>query len=255
MTDIPAWLTWGSIAGFIGLATFIWKFTDSIINWRKKPKLNIEFFSIWNGRWVGLDNNRIVKFHCIHIKNDGKTTAKRCVALLKILEKPESVTNIDQNIDYKLHWADQDYSYKTDEPEPIDIGAESRRLDVFFSEPINLSIPSSGTSSSSGDSVYASGNTAGIIMPPLSPSTYVVRAHRTHFTATGYSGGTSSGNLKSWIAIPIALKNPTINQAYLPKGTYRVKIKIDCENGKGIEKKFDIVISANGQNNSLNEVS
>ena len=45
MSDIPSWITWGSVAGFIGLLTglitFFWKLNDKIANWRKRPQLEI----------------------------------------------------------------------------------------------------------------------------------------------------------------------------------------------------------------------
>jgi len=149
MSDIPFWVTWGIVAGvigfIIGLATFFWQLQDRQENWRKRPQLEIIRYDIWNGRWVALDGGRFAKFHCLQIKNNGTIPAKRCVAKLKIIAKPNTATNLDLDEEYKLHWADIDYSYRTDEPEPIDLGSESRRLDVFFSQLTNSpSLPTNG---------------------------------------------------------------------------------------------------------------
>jgi hypothetical protein len=46
----------------------------------------------------------------------------------------------------------------------------------------------------------------------------------------------------AWIAIPVALSDPLgAGQALLPPGEYRVKLSVDCENGKGCTKEFFIV--------------
>jgi len=45
-----------------------------------------------------------------------------------------------------------------------------------------------------------------------------------------------------WIAIPIALSVPSVsNQAYLPPGKYEIELVTYCENGKGDEKKIQII--------------
>jgi len=59
-------------------------------------------------------------------------TATRCVAILKILSKPQNATNLEP--EYSLHWAGVDYTLQTTGAEPVDIGPEPRRLDVAFTQ-------------------------------------------------------------------------------------------------------------------------
>jgi len=56
--------------------------------------------------------------------------ARNCVAKARIVEHPENVTILQEV--YPLHWADAPYSTVSTEAEPVDIGAEVRRLDVAF---------------------------------------------------------------------------------------------------------------------------
>ena len=44
-----------------------------------------------------------------------------------------------------------------------------------------------------------------------------------------------------WIGTPMALSNPVQNQFYLPPGEYKIKIMVDCENGKGDNKYYKII--------------
>lgn len=72
------------------------------------------------------------KFFNLRVFNNGKTTAKRCVAVLEILNNPKRAEILDKHL--TLHWADVDYSIRTNDPQPIDIGKEPRRLDVVFTD-------------------------------------------------------------------------------------------------------------------------
>jgi len=219
----------GALSGFLSL---LWRFADTILDWFKRPRLKIEYLEEWNGKLVGI-GGRIIRFHCLIIRNVGKRTAKRCIAQYEILA-PTNLEGLEKV--NKLHWADKDYSYKTDEPEPVEIGSdETRRLDVFFSSPL---ISSEGNindyyASSNAMNTYTSGQ-------PIS--------------ASGIGDKTSKNRvIGSWMAIPIALRNVIINnqdvpQARLSCGTYKVKIKVCCENGKGDEKEFKIYIKENGNN-------
>jgi len=55
-------------------------------------------------------------------------------------------------------------------------------------------------------------------------------------TSDSDSVSLTSNNLDSWIAVPIALSNPSAsNLVALPPGTYRIKIRIDWEKGDGLE--------------------
>ena len=71
------------------------------------------------------------KVFTLEITNTRKRVAKRCVAILTILDAPPGVTLFQQN--YPLHWADTDYSPRTTGAVPIEIGPEGNRLDVAFS--------------------------------------------------------------------------------------------------------------------------
>lgn len=249
--DIPDWLVWVGFTGTLAVLGLIWNAIKSIRFWRGRPKLKIEHHSIWNGRWTVLNGIRYAKFHCLIVRNEGKRTAKKCVAVLTILGNRDSAPNLD--VEHKLHWADIDYSYRTDEPEPIDIGSYSRRLDVFFSQ---SSSPTTIPANVSINDFYCSGS-AGTLVAPYSSRTAEAETTVEIGSPTQIvSGGsqTSPNTLESWIAIPISLSNPIVNnQAYLPARIYRVKIRIDCKDGVGDEKEFEIVITSNGQNNSLNE--
>ena len=194
-----------------------------------------------------LNGLRYTKFHCIHVKNNGTTIAKRCVAKLKIIEAPHSITHLDENEEYKLHWADIDYSYRTDEPEPIDIGSERRRLDVFFSQyPNTTNIPPGVNINdifSSGTLMLYSGDSTTVSTPLPTPA------------GSTASPSPTPAQLDSWIAVPIALSNPAGSHQYeLPPGRYRINIRIDWEKGDGIEQDFEIIIIPRGQNNSLNRI-
>lgn len=105
----------------------------------KKPKLKMEFdqnsdlrtFSYIDTKWVR-------KFGLIRVKNDGKKTAKKCIAVLKIIKRPKNVKHLESN--YTLHWAGITYSFLRTGSQPVDIGIkESRDLDVVFTEK-NLNI-------------------------------------------------------------------------------------------------------------------
>ncbi len=68
----------------------------------------------------------------LHIKKRGRGTAKRCVAIMKIMRQPHGITHTED--EYAIHWADVDYSASTDAEHPIEIGIHRRRLDVVFTE-------------------------------------------------------------------------------------------------------------------------
>lgn len=120
-----------NIGGLAGLASFVWLLTKDLIKFCQKPKLQITFKKDRDLRtFVYQDSGWVRKFANLHIKNDGKDTAKRCVAILRILKKPQDATNVEDA--YALHWADVDYTAKTTGAEPVDIGPELKRLDVVF---------------------------------------------------------------------------------------------------------------------------
>ena len=121
------------IGGLAGLASFIWLFLKDINRFYRKPKLKITFqkdkdlrnYSFEDVPWTR-------RFANLHIKNKGKDTAKRCVAILKVITHPDNATNLED--EYAIHWAGVDYSLQTTGAEPVEIGPEPRRLDIAFTQ-------------------------------------------------------------------------------------------------------------------------
>jgi hypothetical protein len=117
------------VRAFIHLSE--WRGAD-IHGWWRQPRLAIEFDPVEDlGIWTLSAKNaeRIQKVATVHIRNKRKTIARRCIAVLKLVTAPK---NVSVEREFILHWADVDYSLRTVEPEPIDIGPERRRLDVAF---------------------------------------------------------------------------------------------------------------------------
>jgi len=137
----------GSLSGMAALIIGIW---TRIYVWFKRPKLKIEFdksrdLVIWN-IYMGHDLSSVLtrKFFNLHIRNSGKYTAKRCIAIVEVLSVSPNIAHLRG--EYPIHWADVPYSGRTTGAEPVDIGSEIRRLDVVFSDRNNpvgawLSIP------------------------------------------------------------------------------------------------------------------
>jgi hypothetical protein len=82
--------------------------------------------------WSFKDTGWVRKFATLSIKNNGKATAKRCVAVMTILKTPRDANDVEDK--YTLHWAGVDYTTQTTGAEPVDIGPEPRRLDVAFTQ-------------------------------------------------------------------------------------------------------------------------
>ena len=103
------------------MASFIWLLTKDLVRLYQKPKLQITFKRNRDLRTFFFEDTKWTrKFANLHIKNNGRDTAKRCVAILRIFKKPHDATNIE------------DEYAKTTGAEPVDIGPESRRLDIVF---------------------------------------------------------------------------------------------------------------------------
>jgi hypothetical protein len=121
------------IGSLAGLASFLWLAIKDLLKLSRKPKLHITFKSDRDLRTFiyGAEGwNR--KFVNLHIENTGKETARRCVAVMSIVKKPERRVVEDQ---YSLHWASLPLSGLTTGAEPIDIGShELARLDVLFTQ-------------------------------------------------------------------------------------------------------------------------
>lgn len=123
------------IGGLAGLASFIFLLIKEFIKIYQKPKLQITFKKDRDLKKAEfLDTGWIRKFANLHIKNSGKSTAKRCVAILRFLKKPQDAKNIEYEYEYTLHWGGVGYNAGTTSAEPVDIGPESRRLDVVFTD-------------------------------------------------------------------------------------------------------------------------
>ena len=119
------------IGGLAGLTSFVWLVLKDLVRFYQKPKLQITFKKAIDLRTFFFEDTKWRrKFATLHIKNNGKDTAKRCVAVLRILKKPKVATNIED--EYAIHWAGVGYTAQTTGAEPVDIGPETRRLDVVF---------------------------------------------------------------------------------------------------------------------------
>ena len=104
-----------------------------LIKFHRKPKLQINFGKDTCLRTYSFEDTGWVRhFATLNIKNNGKDTAKRCVAVMTILKKPRDASNVEDRC--ALHWAGVDYSTQTTGAQPVDIGPEPRRLDVAFTQ-------------------------------------------------------------------------------------------------------------------------
>lgn len=234
---IPSWLTPADIGcvvgGLAGLAALLWSIGRSIQRYLDRPKLKIVLDPQWRSKPVKYVNTGIIrKVSGLFVRNEGKILARRCIANLKVLEKPTEAKNLDSK--HNLHWADVDYSLKTNEPETIDIGSELRRFDVVltpkheFKIEKELPVDVAPTPPPPSEQQNISGS-----LIPSSDTGDTIRA-KIQETIEAPSKG-------SWIAIPIALSVPSeANQAYLPPGNYKVEISVKCENGVGDTKIFAI---------------
>ncbi|GEM_PF-1241440 len=216
------------------------------------------------------DKEVIRRFSCLFVKNEKLTTAKRCVANLKVLKKPTEARQLD--IMSPLHWADIPYNYKTTEPDPVDIGSERRRLDVAFAL---ISESPQGRSHTPSDTTFhinpaGQPNISGILPYP-SYGTHQTPSEQPNISGTlerpmvsgSYSpssflqfqiaGLASRGG--AFIAAQIALSNPSdAVQYYLPPGDYEVEISVNCENGKGDKKTFKLTSSVNPDGLDIEEM-
>jgi hypothetical protein len=101
----------------------------------KKPRLKIlDFEKEQNLRdWHFRDTGWLRRAIALDVQNEEGLTAEKSVAIMRIIDKPQTVTRIERQ--YHLHWADVPYSMRTTGAEPIDIeGGVSRRLDVVFTD-------------------------------------------------------------------------------------------------------------------------
>ena len=116
-----------------GLASFIRLLIKDLIKFYRKPKMQITFSKDTGLRtWSFEDTGWLRKFATLNIINNGKDTAKRCVAVMTILKKPRDANNVED--EYALHWAEVGYTTRTTGAEPVDIGPGPARLDVAFTQ-------------------------------------------------------------------------------------------------------------------------
>ena len=143
-------MSWFVILGFaFGFAAAVrWVFHD-IASFLNRPKLIISHgpFAI---NWQSIDTEEIRRFVHFEVSSRKGRFVRRCIAKARIIEHPENVTILQK--EYPLHWADTPYNMIGAEAEPVDIGAEVRRLDVAFTvshhsgqswmaTPLALSVP------------------------------------------------------------------------------------------------------------------
>jgi hypothetical protein len=118
----------GVVAGYLSFIRLVW---GDIRDLRKKPRLVIEFDPVEDLReWDVLDGKRKQRVATVHVRNDRRNPALRCVAVLKPISVPHGVKIVEK--EFVLHWADTDYTTRSNSAEPIEIGLERRRLDVAF---------------------------------------------------------------------------------------------------------------------------
>jgi hypothetical protein len=264
--------TIAAIAGAVsGVGSFFWHIYNTCRDRSKQPHLKIELDENWKSvrvKYYNPSREIIRRFSCLYVKNEKITTAKRCVAKLKVLDSPSEARQLD--IEHTLHWADVPYNYKTTEPDPVDIGSERRRFDVAFaliteSTRVRSRTQAGTTTQSPSEQPNISGS--------FPPQNYTqLGTHQSPSEQPNISGASPSGiynpemrpqfqdtSLASsegaFIAVQIALSNPSeATQCYLPPGNYEVEISVNCENGKGDKKKFKITSSEDPDRLDINEV-
>ena len=129
-------INWELVLGIIGtaaglLASLRW-FIKDIGNKVNRPTLKISQ-SLDIKDWKFLDTGETRRFITLEVANKRNQTAQRCIATAEIVKQPSGVMHLQKT--YPLHWAGIPYSAVTTGMEPVDIGMESRRLDVAFTTP------------------------------------------------------------------------------------------------------------------------
>jgi len=119
----------GTAAGLLASLRWFIKDIDNIVN---RPALKISH-SLDIKNWKFLDTGETRKFITLEVANKKRHTAQRCVAIAEIVKQPSGVTHLQKT--YPLHWAGVPYSWLSTGAEAVDIGIESRRLDVAFTTP------------------------------------------------------------------------------------------------------------------------
>ena len=82
--DLKDWLTLaGVLAGYF---SFLRLLLGDFLNWRKRPRLAIEFDPVEDLRqWSVLGAKRLQMVATVHVRNERKVPALRCVAVLSMV--------------------------------------------------------------------------------------------------------------------------------------------------------------------------
>jgi len=220
--------------------------------WWKRPKLKIEFDpdnDVKIYRFV--DTGIVRKFGCVRVKNIGKSVARRCIGVLEVLKAPEIAVNLEK--EHILHWADVPYSFRTVEPEPVDID-KFWRLDVVFSQPkheynLKTETPLMKKAERASEIRLRLTDSAGTVndySPNISGNIISKAISTTLNTERALQQILDAPSEGAWIAIPIALSNPRdANQSYLSLGEYLVRLSVTCVNGDGDKRCFQITSPKN----------
>ena len=123
-------INWFAVLGFaFGLAAFLrWIFHD-IADYLRRPRVVIAR-GPYVMDWQSLDTDDTRRFVHLEVTNSKKEIARNCTAEARIIRYPRDVTILQQ--EFPLHWADTPYSTVSTHAEPVDIGKETKRLDVAF---------------------------------------------------------------------------------------------------------------------------
>ena len=122
----------GGIGTVTGLFAFVRWLVKDIGSFRQRPKLEIAKNPEVKD-WTFLNTRETRRFATLDVTNKKSQTAKRCVAIAEVIECPNGVKHVQKSC--PLHWAGIPYSSLETGAEPVEIGAEPRRLDVAFTVP------------------------------------------------------------------------------------------------------------------------
>ncbi len=122
------------IGGLAGLISVLWLLVKETVTFLRRPRLELLTFDSTKDLRVFKyrDTGWVRKFANVHIQNSKVKVAMNCVATLSVVSAPPNVVHLERQ--YYLHWGDVEHSYRTTEPQPINLGRGQRRLDVVFTQ-------------------------------------------------------------------------------------------------------------------------